>query len=64
MVTDVAFDTFQLKVAELPAVMLGGLAVKELTTGNPAGVGGDGASETMTWAVAVLLPAALVAVSV
>jgi hypothetical protein len=48
IVTDVAFDTFQLKVAELPAVIPGGLTVKELTTGRPAGVGGDGAPETMT----------------
>ena len=46
IVTDVAFDTFQLKVDELPAVILGGLAVKELTTGRPAG--GDGVPETMT----------------
>jgi hypothetical protein len=46
IVTDVAFDTFQLKVAELPAVILDGLAVKELTTGRPAG--GDGAPETIT----------------
>jgi hypothetical protein len=28
MVTDVAFDTFQLKVVELPADIMGGLAVK------------------------------------
>ena len=28
MVTDVAFDTFQLKVTELPRTMLEGLAVK------------------------------------
>jgi hypothetical protein len=48
IVTDVAFDTFQLKVAELPAVIPGGLAVKELTTGRTAGVGGNGAPETMT----------------
>jgi hypothetical protein len=48
IVTDVAFGTLQLKVAELPTVILGGLTVKELTTGRPAGVGGDGAPETMT----------------
>jgi hypothetical protein len=48
IVTDVAFDTFQPKVAELPAVIPDGLAVKELTTGRPAGVGGDGAPETIT----------------
>jgi hypothetical protein len=28
MVTDAAFDTFQLKVVELPADIVGGLAVK------------------------------------
>lgn len=51
MVIDVAFDTLQLKVDELPAVMLVGLAVKKLTTGVPAadGVDGtDGAPPTMT----------------
>jgi hypothetical protein len=63
IVTEVAFDTFQLKVAGLPTVIPEGLAVKELTTGRPAD--DDGAPETMTWAVAVvLLPAALVAVRV
>jgi hypothetical protein len=48
MVTDVAFDTFQLKVTELPAVMLGGLAMKELMTGRPVDAGVDGVPETIT----------------
>jgi hypothetical protein len=60
MATDVEFDTFQFKVAELPAIMLGGLAVKELTTGIPAG--GDSVPETITCVVATTLPASLVAV--
>jgi hypothetical protein len=64
MVTDVAFDTFQLKVTELPAVMLGGLAVKELTTGWPAVDGAAGVPATITWQVAVRLPEELDAVRV
>jgi hypothetical protein len=64
MVTDVAFDTFQLKVTELPAVMLGGLAVKELMTGSPAAGGAAGVPATITWQVVVMLPEALVAVRV
>jgi hypothetical protein len=48
IVTDVAFDTFQLKAANSPTIILDGLAVKELTTGRAAGVGNDGAPETMT----------------
>ena len=59
--TDVAFDTFQLKVAELPAVMLGGLAVKELITGRPAGSDVVGVSETITCVVAATLPTSLAA---
>jgi hypothetical protein len=62
--TDVAFDTLQLKVAELPTVMPGGLAVKELITGRLTGSGGDTVSETITCVVAATLPAALVAVRV
>lgn len=62
--TDVAFDTFQLKVAESPAVTPGGLAVKELMTGIPAGSGVVGVSETITCVVAATLPPALVAVRV
>jgi hypothetical protein len=46
IVADVAFDTFQLKVANSPTTILGGLAVKELTNGRLAG--GDGAPLTMT----------------
>jgi hypothetical protein len=46
IVTDVAFDTFQLKVANSPTVILGGLAAKELTNGRLAG--GDGAPITIT----------------
>jgi hypothetical protein len=62
MVTDVAFDTLQLKVAEPPRLILDGLAVKELITGNPPGEGA--APETITWVVAVTLPAELEAVRV
>jgi hypothetical protein len=63
IVTDVAFDTFQLKVVELPRLILDGLAMKELITGRAAGTGG-GAPETITWVVAVTLPAELEAVRV
>jgi hypothetical protein len=59
--TDVAFDTFQLKPAEPPRLMLDGLATNELITGNPEDVG---APETITWVVAVTLPAELEAVRV
>jgi hypothetical protein len=62
IVTDVALDTFQLKVAEPPAVILGGLAVKEFTNGRLAG--GGAAPVTITWVVAVVLPAELEAVRV
>jgi hypothetical protein len=50
IVTDVAFDTYQLKEDELPAVMLGGLASKELTTGSPeaGGVAGGAAGVPST----------------
>jgi hypothetical protein len=47
IVTDVAFDTFQLKVVELPRLILDGLAMKELITGRAAGTGG-GAAVTIT----------------
>jgi hypothetical protein len=63
IVIDVAFDTFQLKVVELPRLILDGLAMKELITGSPVGVGG-GAPATITCVVAVTLPALLEAVSV
>jgi hypothetical protein len=68
MVTDVALDTFQLKTDELPPVMPGGLAMKELTTGRPATAGAAGGAAgvpaTITWQVAVRLPEELVAVRV
>jgi hypothetical protein len=62
IVTDVAFDTLQLKVVEPPRLILDGLAMKELITGKPPGEGA--APETITWVVAVMLPAELDAVSV
>jgi hypothetical protein len=62
MATDVEFDTFQFKVAELPALIVGGLAVKELITGRLTSSGGDSVSETITCVVATTLPAPLVAV--
>jgi hypothetical protein len=64
MVTDVAFDTLQPKVVEPPRLILDGLAMKELITGKPAGVGEGVAPETITWVVAVMLPAELEAVRV
>jgi hypothetical protein len=64
MVNDVAFNTLQLKVAELPRLILDGLAMKELITGKLPGVGGDGAPVTITCVVAVTLPAELEAVRV
>jgi hypothetical protein len=64
IVTDVAFDTLQLKVVELPRLILDGLAMKELITGKLPGVGGDGAPVTITCVVAVTLPAELEAVRV
>jgi hypothetical protein len=63
IVTDVAFDTFQLKLVELPRLMLDGLAMKEFITGKPVGGGGE-APETRTCVVAVTLPAELEAVRV
>jgi hypothetical protein len=63
IVIDVAFDTFQLKPDEPPRDILDGLAVKELITGKVAGVGGV-AAVTITWVVAVMLPAELEAVRV
>jgi hypothetical protein len=64
MVIDVAFDIFQLKLVEPPTVMLDGLAMKELITGKPIGVGGGAAPATIICVVAVMLPAVLEAVSV
>jgi hypothetical protein len=64
MVTDTAFDTFQLKVAEFPAVIVPGLAVKEFMTGEPADGTGADAAVTITCVVAVTLPAELVALRV
>jgi hypothetical protein len=46
IVTDVAFDTFQLKMLEPPRLILDGLAMKELITGKPPGEGA--APETIT----------------
>jgi hypothetical protein len=46
IVTDVAFDTLQLKVVEPPRLIVDGLAMKELITGKPAGAGV--APETIT----------------
>jgi hypothetical protein len=65
MVTEVAFDTFQLRVVELPADILGGLAIKELITGRleDGGCVVDGdVPETTILVVAVILPALFVAV--
>ena len=69
METAVAPETFQLSVELPPAVMLAGLAVKELITGREGGGGaaggeGGGAAATVTLAVLVTLPAALLAVRV
>jgi hypothetical protein len=64
MVTEVALDTFQLKVAELPVVIVPGLAVKESITGAPADGTGADAPVTITWVVAVTLPAGLMALRV
>jgi hypothetical protein len=61
MVTDVTPVTFQLSVELPPALMLGGLAVKELITGSE---GGGGAAATVTVTDLVTVPAALVAVRV
>jgi hypothetical protein len=62
MNTDVASDTLQLSVAEPPAEMVDGAALKELTTGP---VVGEGVPDTTTWTVTdVVLPAALAAVRV
>ena len=60
--TDVAPETLQLRVELPPALMLGGLVVKELITGKE-GVGG-GAAATVTVTGWVTLPAALVALKV
>jgi hypothetical protein len=60
----VAFDTFQLKVVEPPRLIIDGLAVKELISGRPAGVGGGVVPVTTTCVVAVTLPVELEAVSV
>jgi hypothetical protein len=46
IITDVAFDTFQLKMLEPPRLILDGLAMKELITGKPPGEGA--APETIT----------------
>jgi hypothetical protein len=62
MVTDVAFDTLQLRVDEPPAEMVAGAALKELIVGTPAG---EGVPDTTTCTVTdAVLPAALVATSV
>ena len=60
MATDVASETFQLNVELPPALMLVGLAVKELITGADGG----GAAATVMVADLLTLPAALVAVRV
>jgi len=62
--TDAAFDTFQVRLVESPMVMMEGLVVNELITGNPEGVGGGAAPVTITSVVAVTLPEELKAVSV
>jgi hypothetical protein len=62
MVTDVTPVTLQLSVELPPALMLGGLAIKEMITGKE-GVGG-GAAATVTVTDLVTVPAALVAVRV
>ncbi len=66
MDTEVAPLTVQLSVELPPALILAGLAVKELMTGfEGAGCcGGGGAAPTVTVAVLVTGPAALVAVRV
>ena len=65
MATDVAPETFQLNVELPPALMLVGLAVKELITGAEGdGGGGGGAAVTVTVTDRLTLPAALVAVRV
>ena len=69
IVTVFASDTSQLNIEELPVVMLPGLAVKKLITGGlteggGSGGGSGGAPETVTRALAVTVPAALVAVRV
>jgi hypothetical protein len=46
IVIDVAFDTFQLKLVELPRAILDGLAVKELITGKAAGAGAGAVTMT------------------
>jgi len=62
IITEVAFDTFQLKLLEPPRLTLDGLAVKKLIMGRVAGVGAG--VLTITCVVAGTLPAELVAVSV
>jgi hypothetical protein len=63
ILTDVAFDTSQVSVLELPADILGGLETKKFIIGGFSE--GFTGSDTMTSAVAVtLLPEELVAVSV
>jgi hypothetical protein len=59
MVTDVTPVTLQLSVELPPALMLGGLVVKELITGSE---GGGGAAATVIVTDWVTVPAALVAV--
>jgi hypothetical protein len=62
----VASETLQLRVELPPALMLMGLAVKELITGKEdgCGVGAGGAAATVTVTDLVTLPAALIAVRV
>ena len=64
ILTDVASDTSQLKIVELPAVIAGGVAVNELMIGRPAGMGDVAVPATVTRVVAIVLPLALVAVKV
>jgi hypothetical protein len=58
--TDVAPDTCQLRTLVSPGCILGGLNAKYTMTGGPDGA----AVETLTTVVAVVLPSALVAVSI
>jgi hypothetical protein len=66
MFTEAALVTLQLKMAEDPAVMLFGDALKEVIVGIPPDAGGGVAlvPETSTCVVALVLPAGLEAVKV
>jgi hypothetical protein len=60
MVTDVALDTFHVSVEDPPDKMLAGFALKKLMTGKFGVVVAP--VVTVTWVVATVFPAALIAI--